>query len=212
MRKAHHDKAQIGMVMIRLLLLTAPALLAQGPSPGNRNFHDDLLDQMVGRWSATGAISDGRGGDRTDRQEVFVNWGINHQWLQIHSRQLDGDYESEISIGYDNMTGRYVAHQLDSFGGRASEVVGYGLKTGDQIQFVFTDAQRFTRQTFSWSAKEKTWQFQTDRRDRQGNWSTFITRTLKKEPDGRGSRFGGRGPRSDSLPPDQPAAPSAPKP
>ena len=41
-----------------------------------------------------------------------------------------------IFIGYDNTSERYVVHWLDNFGGRFSETLGYGLRSGNSIKFV----------------------------------------------------------------------------
>ena len=99
---------------------------------------DPLLDKMVGNWKVGGTI---RG--RTVEQSVEAQWVLNHQFLQIHekgapdSKTAGPAYEAMVMIGYDHTSERYVAHWMDIYGGRFSETLGYGVRSGDQIEFVF---------------------------------------------------------------------------
>jgi hypothetical protein len=159
-----------------------PGLAAQiGPGVPQPVFHDELLDQLVGVWNLTGAA---RG--QPVHEAVFAEWVLNHQFLMIHRKQMDGPNESFLYIGYDNVSDRYVVHRLDNMGGRGSEFLGYGLRTGDKIQFVYEYPTRPFRQTLTWDTKEKSWQFLLESKERQG-WTTFATETLHARP-GRGGR------------------------
>lgn len=164
--------------MLLPLILLAP-VLAQTPAatgPAQQPvFHDELLDQMVGLWNLTGEVR-----SQPIRETVFVQWAIDHQFLMIHRKQVEGPHESFTYIGYDNVSDRYVMHQLDSFGGRGSETLGYGVRSGDKIQFVFEYPSGPYHDTLSWDAKEKTWQFLLEFKDRQGHWTLFSTSTLRR--------------------------------
>jgi hypothetical protein len=165
------------------LLGLAPVLAAQfGPGgPPSGPFRDDLLDQLVGVWTLTGEV---RG--EPVKEATFAQWMLNHQFLMIHRKQIDGPHESFTYIGYDKVSERYVAHLLDTNGGRGSETLGYGIRMGDKIQFVFEYPSGPYHQTLSWDAKEKTWQFLLESKDRQAKWMPFATGTLH--------RAAGRGP------------------
>ncbi len=54
-------------------------------------------------------------------------------------------YEALVFLGYDNASERYVAHWIDVFGGRFSETLGYGTRSGDSIKFIFEEAVRMRR-------------------------------------------------------------------
>src|SRR5690242_11608014 len=108
------------------LLILAPVLAAQVvPGVPQPVFRDDLLDQLVGLWTFNGEL---RG--QPVRDSVFAEWVLGHHFLMLHRKQIDGPRESFLYIGYDNVSDRYVAHLLDTNGGRSSEVLGYGLRTG----------------------------------------------------------------------------------
>src|SRR5262244_2905307 len=116
--------------MLLLLLILAPVLAAQAPTAPPPLFRDDLLDQMVGFWDLTGTVRGQPVHERTDAE-----WILNHQFLRIHRKEIEGMHEALMYIGYDTVSERFVAHLLDTFGGRGSETLGYGIRTGDKLQF-----------------------------------------------------------------------------
>ena len=158
--------------MLLPLLMLIPALAAQGPGVPQPVFHDDLLDNLTGGWNLTGTV---RG--QPVHEVVFAEWVLNHQFMMIHRKQMDGPNEQFTYLGYDTVSDRYVMHRMDVTGGRASEFLGYGLRTGDKIQFIFEYPTRPYRVTFSWDAKEKSWQLITESKERPG-WVPFATETL----------------------------------
>jgi hypothetical protein len=188
--------------MLFPLMLLVPMLAAQGPPPPGPPppppvFHDDLLEQMVGVWAVTGTES-----GQPLRRVATVDWAMNHQFLRIHQREMDGSYESEIFIGYDNLSARYIAHVLDTNGARRSQTPGYGIRIGDKIQFTFDYSFSSPNaapliDTLSWDSKEKTWQFVLEFKDKQGpGRHLFAAYTLR-----RLSGFVDRGPRGRGGPP-----------
>ena len=181
--------------MLLPLILLAP-LMAQQSGPGQQQppFHDDLLDQLVGFWDLTGIARGQAVHDRVDSE-----WILNHQFLRVHRKSVEGPHEALLYIGFDPVSERYVTHLLDTFGARGSETLGYGIRDGDKIQFVFEYPSGPYHYTLSWDAKEKSWQFVLESKDRQGHWTTFSTQTLRRAPPGFGPR-----------PPGLPARPPAP--
>ena len=174
-------------------LTLAAAAFAQQSGPGHPQppLHDELLDQLVGFWDLTGMV---RGEPVHER--VHSEWVLNHQFLFLYRKSVEGPHEALMYIGYDPVSERYVAHLLDTFGGRGSETLGYGIRSGDKIQFVFEYPSGPYHYTLSWDAAARSWQFVLESKDRQGHWTTFSTQTLRPAR-------GGRGPRA----PQPPAAP-----
>lgn len=159
-----------------LLLLSSLVACAQESLDGPGHvFQDDLLDHLQGTWKATGPI---RG--RPAEVHVTAAWVLNHQFLHVHEKGVSSPYEAEIYIGYDNASDRYVIHWIDIYGGRFSETLGYGTKSGDSIKFVFEYPDGPFRNTFTWDPKSKTWRFFLENKDTAGNWKTFADQTAVK--------------------------------
>lgn len=83
------------------------------------------------------------------------------------------NYEAMIFIGYDNTSERYVAHWMDVFGGRFSETLGYGTRSGNAIKFVFEYPDGPFTNTFTWNPETKTWIFLMEQKDQTGKWKVF---------------------------------------
>jgi hypothetical protein len=130
----------LALGLFALVLPTVVLAQEQTPPPDGpqRTFQDELLDKMAGRWKLAGTVR----GQSTEHL-VEARWVLNHQFLQIHEKGTAAPktagpaYEANVMIGYDNTSERYVAHWIDIFGGRFSETLGYGTRSGDQIEFVF---------------------------------------------------------------------------
>src|SRR5260370_34605181 len=138
-RLGTEDNAMCKIVCL-LLLLTSTMFPQAKPEPldgPNRPFHDDLLDNLQGQWTLKGTLV-GHPGDA----ELDAVWVLNHQFLKIHEKgtaAIPGRplYEAEVYVGYDNASERYVAHWIDIYGGRLSETLSYGNRTGDSISVTF---------------------------------------------------------------------------
>ena len=176
--------------MIRKLFLCSVVLLAclsvarvthlqaQVPLDGrNRIFHDDFLDNLVGDWKLTRKMM-GQSAEST----VKAEWVLNHQFLLMHMKDVSNppNYEVMVFIGYDNTSERYVAHWIDVFGGRFSETLGYGKRSGNSIKFVFEYPDGPFNNTFTWNPETKRWFFLMEQRDQTGKWSTFAEETLRR--------------------------------
>ena len=164
------------LICLSALMLTRVA--AQEPQDGrNRIFRDDLLDNLVGNWKVTRKI---RG--QTFETSAQGEWVLNHQFLQIRMKDANNPpaYEALVYIGYDNASERYVVHWLDVFGGRFSETLGYGSRSGNSIKFVFEYPDGPFHNTFTWNPETKTWQFLMQSKDKTGKWVIFAEDNLRR--------------------------------
>ena len=144
---------------------------AQEPFDGrNRIFRDELLDNLVGDWKLTRKMK-----AQSVENRVKAEWALNHQFLLVHMKDVatPSNYEAMVFIGYDNTSERYVAHWIDVFGGRFSETLGYGKRTGNAIQFVFEYPDGPFHNTFTWNQESKTWIFLMEQKDQAGKWKVF---------------------------------------
>lgn len=151
-------------------------LQAQEPLDGpTRIFKDDLLDNLVGNWKLKREIQ-----GRTAENSVTVAWVLNHQFLQIHMKDVKkpATYEAMVFVGYDNTSERYVVHWLDVFGGRFSETLGYGKRSGNSIKFVFEYPDGPFHNTFIWTPETKGWRFLMEQKNKNGTWGVFAQDTL----------------------------------
>ncbi len=183
---AQAQKAGIGGISAVVLVLAClgTAFAADLPQPldgTNRIFQDDLLDHMTGSWTLTGAIV-----GAPVKHQVDVHWILNHQFLEIHERDTaapkpgEPAYEAMPLIGYDNTSERYVAHWIDVYGGRYSETLGYGKRTGDTIEFVFEYPDGPFHTAFRWLPDRQQWQWLMTRKNAAGKWVGFGDMTLTK--------------------------------
>jgi hypothetical protein len=144
-------------------------------------FHDELLDQMIGSWNLTGKIM-----GQIANHSVEAGWILNHQFLRIHEVDAGSapegvKYEAMVFVGYDNASERYVVHWLDVYGGRFSETLGYGRRSGDGIEFVFEYPDGPFHTTFSWNPETKTWQWKMRTKDKVGKWIEFSDMSLTRK-------------------------------
>jgi len=152
-------------------------------------FQDSLLENLVGSWKVTGMIA----GQRIEH-DCNAGWVLNHQFLNVHfldvtqrrvmraGERQDPRYEADVFIGYDNMSERYVAHWLDTFGGRFSEVLGYGtrMNRGHSIRFVFEGGSGPLHNTVTWNRNDGTWTMVITQKDSKAKWQTFASELFKK--------------------------------
>lgn len=165
-----------------VLACLSPALFiqmqAQEPLDGpKRVFRDELLDNLVGDWKLTRRI---RG--QSDESTVKAEWVLNHQFLLVRMKGVKNplSYEAIVFIGYDNTSERYVAHWLDVGGGRYSESLGYGARTGNSIRFVFEYPDGPFLNTFTWNAETRSWSSLMQNKDAAGRWVPFAEDSLRR--------------------------------
>jgi len=76
---------------------------------------------------------------------------------------------------------RYVAHWIDAFGGRFSETLGYGTRSGNIIKFVFEYPDGPFLNTFTWNPDKKSWTFLMQQKDQNGKRPLFAEDTLVRK-------------------------------
>jgi hypothetical protein len=163
------------------VLMFAFFAMAQQPLDGpNRIFHDDLLDNLQGQWKVTGPVM-----GRPLEMRLTAEWVLNHQFLRFHEKAVSTapgqpPYEADVYIGYDNTSERYVAHWLDIYGGRYSEFLGYGTRSGDSIRFTFEYPDGPFHNTFTWNPQAKSWRFMLENKDTAGKWKSFADQQAVK--------------------------------
>src|SRR5215475_4092378 len=143
----------------------------------NRIFRDELLDNLVGDWKLTRKMR-----AQSVENRVKAEWALNHQFLLVHIRDVASppNYEAMVFIGYDNTSERYVAHWIDVFGGRFSETLGYGKRSGNTIQFIFECPDGPFHNTFTWNPESRTWVFLMEQKDQTGKWKVFAEDKLAR--------------------------------
>jgi len=165
--------------ILLLLLFICSSAFAQTDG-FDAQFKDPLLDNLVGRWDATGHVR-----TREVKSRLTAAWVLNHQFLQLklEDAATPSTYEAWIYVGYDFRSERYVVHWLDVGGGRFSETLGYGPRSADSsVRFVFEYGDGPFRNAMTWNAREKSWHWLIEEKDQAGRWKTFAEYDLTQEP------------------------------
>jgi hypothetical protein len=176
---------QIFLLVILLGLWLPTRLPAQEAGDGPRHpFQDALVDKLAGSWELTGTV-----GHQKVTHRVDADWVLNHQFLRVHEKtEKSADlsaspYEAIVMIGYDNASERYVAHWTDIYGGRFSETLGYGGRSGDEIEFVFEYPDGPFHTTFRWEAAQDQWHWLMRQKNGAGQWTDFADAILRRVKD-----------------------------
>jgi len=166
--------------LIAVLVALVPA---RSGAQASAEWRDDLVDHMAGAWKLEGQI---KGHDA--HHEIQAEWVFNHQFLRIHEKTNasapsgEHRYEATWFLGYDPVSDRYVLHLLDVFGGRFSETLGYGVRDGNEIRFVFEYPEGPFHTTYRWSSEKDTWQWLMQQKDEGGKWTNFADLKLTRVP------------------------------
>jgi hypothetical protein len=167
------------MKFSRALLLAA--LLSAPSNAQTTAWHDDLIDHVSGTWLLEGKI-----GSQTAHHEVKAEWVLDHQFLRIEEKTSasapasERRYDAIWFLGYDAISERYVLHLLDTFGGRFSETLGYGVRDANAIRFVFEYPDGPFHNTWRWSPEQGAWQWLMEQKDKDGKWTTFADLKLTR--------------------------------
>jgi len=123
---------------------------------------------------------------RAAHHEVHAEWVLGHEFLRIREETDAGApaserrYEATWFLGYDPISERYVLHQLDVYGGRYSETLGYGARDGRSIRFVFEYPDGPFHTTYRWFPEADTWQWLMEQKDKDGKWTNFADLRLTR--------------------------------
>jgi hypothetical protein len=134
-------------------------------------FHDALLDNLVGDWHVERKFGSGRTAENT----LHVEWVLDHQFVELHYRDVSTPpkYQAMVFIGYDAEEHRYVCHWIDTFGGQFS-ALGRGKidKEERAIEFTFDYKDGPLTNRFSFDPATKTWTSLMRQRNK-GKWKLF---------------------------------------
>ena len=146
---------RISMMLLTLSLSAAAA----GAQPAT--FEDPLLDRFVGQWLLEGTIAGGE-----VNHDIDAAWVLGHQYLRFHELARERDefglpaYEANVTIGWDEPSGRYVCQWLDSTGGGGliDGAYGYAEPAVDTLAFVFGLGEESTwHTTFAYDRAADMW-------------------------------------------------------
>lgn len=171
------------VLVFAILAVLVPALSALCQQPP---FQHDLLDRMVGTWDLEGKVM-----GRAAHHQVIAEWVLDHRFLRIHEKTApsapteERRYEGIVFVGDDPVSDRYVAHWLDTFGGRFSETLGYGKRDGNAVKFVFEYPDGPFHTTFRWLPETNGWQWLMETKDKEGKWTQFADFRLTRPADKR---------------------------
>lgn len=160
------------LLIAAVLFAGVSSVTLRAQSPGG--WHDELVDRMAGKWTMTGPVMGG-----TAHHDVDAEWVLDHQFLRITEKTAESAaaserrYEAIWFLGYDSTSERYVLHLVDVYGGRFSETLGYGVRDGNAIRFVFEYPDGPFHTTFQWSPETNSWQWLMTQKDKVGKWTTF---------------------------------------
>jgi len=158
--------ALVGSVLVVCRAAAQQPVPLDGPQ---RPLQDTLFERLIGTWRMSGSV-----GSRQVSYAARGDWVLNHQFLRLVMRDSAQvpTYEAHVYIGRDNLSERYVAHWLDVFGGRWSETLGYGTRTGDSVEFVFEYPDGPFRTRFSLDPGAG-WTVLMRQRSAGGDWRVF---------------------------------------
>jgi hypothetical protein len=141
-----------------------------------RIFKDSFIENLTGDWKLTRKI---RGKEVLNTVKVL--WVLNHQFLQIHMKDVAKPpaYEALALIGYAHADKKYVAHWCDTYGGKFS-AIGHGKRSGNSIEFEFKypDGPFYT--TFTWDARAKGWTFRMESLNKDGKRVLFAEDRIRR--------------------------------
>ncbi len=161
---------------IRLLLALAAISIFHSRSVAQTpaEWKDELVDHLSGNWRMEGQVV-----GRDAHHELKAEWVLNHQFLRLQEKttanapKAEQPYEATWFLGYDAVSERNVLHLMDVFGTRYSETLGYGVRQGNDIRFVFEYPDGPFHTTFRWHSDSGTWEWLMEQKDKGGKWTTF---------------------------------------
>jgi len=140
---------------------------------------DDLLNNLVGRWSLTGKM-----GDTSLYQEVEARWVLRELFVEMRftpvriGEEGNPDYEALYLVGYDKKTTEYVLHLFDTFGVTSKPVPGIGTRKDNSVRFKFDYTVGRWFNTFTWDPGQKSWKNVITYEQKDGSEGTFAVKDL----------------------------------
>jgi hypothetical protein len=182
-RAAKEAPMKITLVLVAVIALIISIAPLRSGAQAPAEWRDDLVDHLAGAWKLEGRIV-----NQDAHHDVQADWMFRHQFLRIHEKTAasapatERPYEATWYLGWDSTSERYVLHLLDQFGGRFSETLGYGVRDGNAIRFIFEYPDGPFHTTFRWSPEKHTWNWLMEQKDKDGRWTKFGDLTLTRTP------------------------------
>ena len=161
------------LLCLGLLIFATPVDAQDTEGP----LQDAFLDGLAGAWSMNGHVM----GDSVT-YDANGTWVLNHQFLRFRMEDVHSppEYVARVFVGYDPKEEEYVAHWLDSSGGRPSKTLGYGERENGALTFTFEYPDGPFRTTFE-ATSDTTWHIHM-RSKADGKWSTFAEYDVVPRP------------------------------
>ena len=144
---------------LKVLLLVVSFLPIYTRAQSLPEWHNDFIQHLSGNWKVEGHVM-----GRETHHDIAAEWVLNHQFLRICEKTSasapasESRYEAIWFLGYDSVSERYVLHLFDVFGTRYSETLGYGIRDGNNIRFMFEYPEGPFHNTYRWFSDNGTWQ------------------------------------------------------
>jgi hypothetical protein len=172
-----------GLVLLSMIVLAIAVAPVRSAPQYPAEWSDPLADHLAGTWKMEGKI-----GSQDAHHVAQIEWVLGHQFLRIIEKTAanapasERKYEATWYLGYDSTSERYVMHLFDLFGGRFSETLGYGVRDGNAIKFVFEYPDGPFHTTLRWSSEKDSWDWLMQQKNKDGNWKNFGDLTLTRAP------------------------------
>jgi hypothetical protein len=145
------------LLMVTLISISSFAQTTEDTT--DWRFHDDLLNNLVGKWDLNGIVY-----GRADTEMLEAEWVLNHQYLRIHEKskedipEINGPFETEFFIGFNRNSERYIVHEMNVCGNTVCEGFYYASRTGNEIKLEKkTDSLISSIQRFTWEPASGSW-------------------------------------------------------
>lgn len=176
MRTTHRSQQCAAVVLALTALLaqscasSAPSAAAIAATQSQSPLSDEFLDHLVGEWRITRTIR-----DTTVENTMRAEWVLGHQFVQMHMIDVKRPpaYEAIVLLGFDAKRECYIAHWCDSFGGAYSGD-GFGVRSGEHIEFRFDYPDGPFFNTFTWDAAAGSWRFRGENGQADGSRTLFM--------------------------------------
>ena len=156
--------------ILAIALASFLAFPASGQVASNAEvrFHDDLLDNLVGRWDVEAVIHGQK--FTLDRE---AEWVLNHQYLRITEKSredvpwLKMPFERTLYIGFNHRSKRYVVYELSVHGADVPfvpEGFFYGVRKGNELEIErMNGPEVVARSRLTWDPATGSWSTQARR-------------------------------------------------
>ena len=159
------SKMFISVLLIGLSVFFTSVTSAQSGADKLRQFHDDLLDHLLGKWNVT-SVAHGF----SSTAVIEAEWVLNHQYLRYHFIGNDTipwihkPMEIECFVSYNHNSKRYVILGMSVFGVDDFEGFCYAYRNGNELKLIQkgnNEADPTNIQRWTWDPTSNSWTIQS---------------------------------------------------